>query len=148
MNTHPYLRAYMAGVVAPSVGVLVALIVFILTRLVFHVPIPIERVIMFPMGVVPSAFGIWNIVYVWSRPHYSWPIGLHGSVLPVILAGIGTFFAVSSRFMVIGSEGVTWFGTIDVPYSLVAVWFVGALMLYYLVWKYVVGYMNQVLGVG
>ena len=39
MNTHPYLRAYMAGVVVPSLGLLVALTVFILTRLVFHVPI-------------------------------------------------------------------------------------------------------------
>ena len=33
MNTHPYLRAYMAGIVAPSVGLLVALTVFIVTRL-------------------------------------------------------------------------------------------------------------------
>lgn len=147
MNTHPYLRAYMAGVTAPSVGVLIALCIFILTRLVFHVPIPIERVIMFPMGVIPSAFGIWNIVYVSSRPHSSWPIGLHGALLPMMLAVIGTFFAVLSGFMAIGSQGVTWFQTIDVPYSLVAIWFVGALVLYYLIWKYVVGYLNRVLGV-
>ena len=62
MNTHPYLRAYMAGIVAPSLGLLIALTVFILTRLVFHVPIPIERVIIFPMALVPNAFGIWNIL--------------------------------------------------------------------------------------
>jgi len=147
MNSHPYLRAYIAGVTAPSVGVLVALTVFILTRLVWEVPIPIERVIVFPMGVVPSAFGIWNMLYVWSRPHRDWPIGLHGALLPVILGGIGAVFAVSSGFMTIGSLGVTWFRTIGVPYSLVAVWFMGALVLYYLVWKYVVGFLNQVLGI-
>ena len=147
MNTHPYLRAYMAGVVAPSVGVLVALTVFILTRLVFHVPIPIERVIMFPMGVIPMAFGLWNILYVSTRPHRSWPIGLHGALLLVILVGIGTFFAVSGGFMAIGSVGVTLFQTINVTYSLIATWFVGALALYYLVWKYIVGYLNGVLGV-
>ena len=56
MNTHPYLRAYMAGVVVPSLVLLVALTVFILTRLVFQVPIPIERVIIFPTALVPTAF--------------------------------------------------------------------------------------------
>jgi hypothetical protein len=60
MNTHPYLRAYMAGIVAPSFGLLVALTVFIVTRLVLQVPIPIERVIIFPMALVPNAFGLWN----------------------------------------------------------------------------------------
>ncbi len=33
MNTHPYLRAYMAGIAAPSVALLIALTTFILTRL-------------------------------------------------------------------------------------------------------------------
>ena len=69
MNTHPYLRAYMAGVVLPSLFLLVALTVFILARLVFRTPIPIERVIIFPMAVVPNAFGIWNMFYLWLRPH-------------------------------------------------------------------------------
>lgn len=147
MNSHPYLRAYIAGVTAPSVGVLVALTVFILTRLVWHVPIPIERVMVFPMGVIPSAFGVWNILYVWSRPHRDWPIGLHGALLPVIMVGIGAFFAVFSGFMTIGSVGVTWFQSISVPYSLLVLWFLGAMILYYLVWKYVVGFLNQVLGV-
>src|SRR6266851_3988537 len=61
MNTHPYLRAYMAGIVAPSFGLLVALTVFIVTRLVLQLPIPIECVIIFPMALVPNAFGLWNI---------------------------------------------------------------------------------------
>jgi hypothetical protein len=147
MNTHPYLRAYMAGIVAPSVALLIALTVFILTRLVFHVPIPIERVIIFPMAVIPNAFGLWNMFYVWSRPHRNLPIGLHGALLPFILVSIGTVAAVLGGFLVIGSQGVTWFGMVSVPYSVVVVWFLAALVLYYLVWKHVVGFLNQVLGI-
>jgi len=60
MNAHPYLRAYMAGVFTPSLALLITLTVFVLTRLMFHVPIPVERVIIFPMALVPNAFGIWE----------------------------------------------------------------------------------------
>jgi hypothetical protein len=147
MNTHPYLRTYMAGIVAPSVVLLIALTVFILTRLVFHVPVPIERVIIFPMAVIPNAFGLWNMFYVWSRPHRNWPIGVHGALLPFILVSIGVVAAVSGGFLEIGSQGVTWFGMVSVPYSVVVVWFLAALVLYYLVWKHVVGFLNQVLGI-
>ena len=147
MNTHPYLRAYMAGVVVPSLGLLVALTVFILTRLVFHVPIPIERVIVFPMALVPNVFGIWNIFYVWSRPHRHLPIGLHGALLPPVLATIGATLAVHGGFLTIGQSGVTWFQAISVPYFLIALWFLAAVVVYYLLWKYVVGFFNQVLGI-
>ena len=97
MNTHPYLRAYMAGTVVPSVALLVALTVFVVTRLVLQVPIPLERIIIFPMALVPNAFGLWNMLYVWSRPHNHLPIRLHGALLPVILASIGAFSAVFAR---------------------------------------------------
>ena len=121
MNTHPYLRAYMAGIVAPSVALLIALTVFILTRLVFHVPVPIERVIIFPMAVIPTAFGLWNMLYVCSRPHRNLPIGLHGALLPLILVSIGSVAAVLGGFLVIGSQGVTLLGAVSVPYSVVVV---------------------------
>ena len=147
MNTHPYLRAYMAGIVAPSVGLLVALTVFILTRLVFQVPIPIERVIIFPMALVPNAFGIWNIFYVGSRPHRHLPIGFHGAVLPVLLVTIGSVSAAYGGFLTIGTDGVTWFQAITVPYFLIVPWFFAAVVIYYLVWKYLVGFFNQLLGI-
>ena len=147
MNTHPYLRAYMAGTFVPSLALLVALTVFSVTRLVLQVPIPLERVIIFPMALVPNAFGLWNMLYVWSRPHRHLPIGLHGALLPLILVSIGTFSAVGGGFLAIGAHGVTWFQTVSVSYLLVALWFLGALVLYYLVWKYVVGFLNQVLGI-
>src|SRR6266851_8846810 len=147
MNTHPYLRAYMAGIVVPSLGLLVALTVFILTRLVFQVPIPIERVIIFPMALVPNAFGIWNIIYVWSRPRRHLPIGFHGALLPLIMVPIGALAAAFVGFMTVGAHGVTWFQAVSVPYSLIGPWFLAAVIVYYLVWKYVVGSLNRVLGI-
>ena len=147
MNTHPYLRAYMAGIVVPSLGLLVALTVFILTRLVFHIHIPIERVIIFPMALVPNAFGIWNIFYVWSRPHRHLPIGFHGALLRVVLATMGASAATYGGFLTVGTHGVTWFQSIAVPYSLIVPWFLAGVVVYYLVWKYVVGFFNQLLGI-
>jgi hypothetical protein len=147
MNTHPYLRAYMAGIVAPSLGLLVVLSVFIVTRLVLQVHIPVERVIIFPMALVPNMFGIWNMLYLWSRPHRRLPIGLHGALLPVVIATMGSTAAVSGGFLTLGAHGVTWFQAISVPYSLIAPWFLAGVMGYYLVWKYVVGFLNQVLGI-
>ena len=66
---------------------------------------------------------------------------------PLILVSIGAFSAVCGGFLAIGAHGVTWFQTISVPYVLVGPWFLSALVLYYLVWKYVVGFLNQVLGI-
>jgi hypothetical protein len=147
MNTHPYLRAYLAGIFAPSLGLLVALTVFILTRLVFQIPVPIERVIIFPMALVPNLFGLWNIVYLWIRPHRHLPIGLHGALLPLLMVPVGAVAASCGGLLTIGKHGVTWFQAINLPYSLIVPWFVAAVVIYYLVWKYVVGFFNQMLGI-
>jgi hypothetical protein len=99
------------------------------------------------MAVIPTAFGLWNMLYVWSRPHRNLPIGLYGALLPFILVSLGVVTAVTGGFLVIGSQGVTLLGVVSVPYSVVVVWFLTALVLYYLVWKHVVGFLNQVLGI-
>ncbi len=149
MNTHPYLRAYMAGIFTPSLFLLVALTVFILTRLVFQLPVPIERVIVFPMALVPNLFGLWNILYVWSQRRL--PIGFHGALLPVIMAPLGALLAKGLGVFAIGPQGVTWFQQITIPYSRIYAFIVPefcvALVIYYLVWKYIVGFLNQMLGI-
>jgi hypothetical protein len=147
MKTHPYLRAYMAGIFAPNLFLLIVLGTFIVSRLVFQVPIPIERVLVFPMALVPNLFGLWNMLYLWLRPRRHLPIGFHGALLPLVMAPLGGLGACWLGFLTIGPHGITWFQVITVPYYLIAPWFVVGLAMYYLVWKYVVGFLNQVLGI-
>ncbi len=61
MQKHIYLRAYMAGIVVPTILLLVAATVFTIFRYIYNVPVPIERVIVFPMAVVPNAWGLWSL---------------------------------------------------------------------------------------
>ncbi|MFZ1129679.1 MAG: hypothetical protein WAN38_02850 [Terriglobales bacterium] len=147
MNTHPYLRAYMAGIFPPNLGLLVVLTIFILARLVLQIPVPVERVIIFPMALVPNLFGLWNMVYLWSGPHRHLPIGFHGALLPLIMMPVGAVAAVCGGFLHIGTHDVTWFQTISFPYFLIAPWFLAAVAIYYLIWKYLVGFLNQMLGI-
>ena len=147
MNPHPYLRAYLAGIFAPSLGLLVALSVFVVARLVFQIPVPIERVIIFPMALVPNLFGLWNIFYLWTRSHRRLPIGFHGALLPLLMVPMGALAAFCSGFLAFGNHDVIWFQAIHVPYFVLAPWFMAMIVIYYLVWKYVVGFFNQMLGI-
>jgi hypothetical protein len=147
MNSHPYLRAYMAGSAVPTMMLLVVLSGFLIARYTFQIPIPIERAIVFPMALVPNIFGVWNIFYLWLRPHRHLPIGLHGAILPFILAPTGFALATCSGFLSASSGGLVWFQQVVVPYAFLAVGFSCALIAYYLVWKYLVGFFNEVLGI-
>lgn len=147
MNTHPYLRAYMAGITVPSMMLLVVLTGFVIARYTFQIPIPIERAIIFPMALVPNLFGVWNIFYLWLRPRPHLPIGFHGAILPFILAPTGFAVATCSGFLVATSAGLVWFHQAVISYGTLAVLFCLALIAYYLVWKYLVGFFNEVLGI-
>jgi hypothetical protein len=146
MNTHTYLRAYLAGIFVPTI-VLPLLLTFVVVRLVYQVPIPVEQMLIFPMAVVPLLWGLWNLLWMWSGPRTHIPIGLHGAVLPLLLMPMGATLASSLGVLAIGSHGVVWFGACFVPYTLIAPMFLGALAGYYLVWKYIVGFLNRVLGI-
>lgn len=147
MNTHPYLRAYLAGAFVPTLVLPLLLAVFIVVRIVLTVPVPIEQALIFPMAVVPSLFGLWNMLYIGSHPHTHLPIGLHGAILPLLMAPIGATVATCLHVLEIGSHGVIWFQACHVPYALIAPCFLAALAAYYLVWKYIVGFLNRVLGI-
>jgi hypothetical protein len=147
MNTHPYLRAYMAGITVPSMVLLIVLSGFVIARYTFQIPIPIERAIVFPMALVPNIFGLWNIFYLWLRPRRHLPIGFHGAILPFILAPMGFLLATCLGFLAATSSGLVWFHQIAIPYALFAVGFSIGLIAYYLVWKYLVGFFNEVLGI-
>ncbi|MGH9501189.1 MAG: hypothetical protein ACRD3L_18770 [Terriglobales bacterium] len=148
MNTHPYLRAYMAGVAVPSLVLLLVVTAYFLARFVYQVAIPIERAIVFPMALVPSLFGVWNMFYLWLRPRRHLPIGLHGALLPFVLAPIGVMLATALGFLHLGPDSAIWFEHFAIPYHEVAIAFGIGLMVYYLVWKYLVAFLNQVIGIG
>ncbi len=147
MKTHPYLRAYVAGIAVPTMLLLVAMSVFSVTRYVYKIPIPIERVIVFPMALVPNLFGVWNMLYVWLRPRRHLPIGFHGALLPFVLAPIAFTIATSLGFLAVTPRGFVWFQAITLHYSFAATGFLCALIIYYLVWKHLVGFFNELLGI-
>jgi hypothetical protein len=146
MNTHPYLRAYLAGVFVPTLGLPVLLFAFVLLRLVFEVPFPIERGLIFPLALVPCVWGLWNMIWLALRATRPIPSGIHGAILPLLLMPAGACIASSLGILDLGSRGVTWFQNLYVPYALIAPCFLAAIAAYYLVWKYVVGFLNRTLG--
>jgi hypothetical protein len=135
MNQHIYLRAYMAGIVVPTVFLLVVAAVFTMLRSVFDVAVPIERVIVFPMAVVPNAWGLWNILFIALRTRWQLSIGLHGALLPILLAPLGMVVASLLNFP------IPRFAVHAFPIVAPV-----ALMVYYLAWKYLVGFLNRALG--
>lgn len=147
MNFHPYLRAYLAGVFVPTLVLPLLLAIFIVVRIVLRAPIPIEQAMIFPMAVVPSLFGLWNMLWLGSHVRTHLSIGVHGAVLPLLLMPAGTLTASCLGILALGSHGVTWFQGVYVPYALIAPCFLAALVGYYLVWKYIVGFLNRVLGI-
>jgi hypothetical protein len=147
MTTHPYLRAYLAGIFIPTLILPLFLIAFIVLRLVLQVPIPIERGIVFPMALVPIIWGLWNVLWLALNRGTGIPVGVHGAILPFLLVPCGAFMAHSLGVLTFGATSATWFNACSVPYVLIAFGFLAALAAYYLVWKYIVGFINRILGI-
>ena len=145
MKMHPYLRAYVAGIFMPTLVLPLILTIYVTVRLGMGVQVPLERFIIFPMAVVPLLFGVWNMVYLATSERTHLPIGLHGAILPFLGAPIGAFVASLLGFLEIRGDGVLWFHMLDIPYAVLACAFAAAIAGYYLVWKYIVGYLNRVL---
>jgi hypothetical protein len=136
MNKHTYLRAYMAGIMVPTPFLLVIITVFCIGRYVYNVPVPIERVIMFPMAVVPNLWGLWNVLYVAFLSQRRVSLGLFGGALPLILGPLGYLVARLLDFPIPHFVG-----------GILATAFPVGLALYYLAWKYIVGFLNAELGI-
>jgi len=147
MNQHPYLRAYMAGIVFPTAFLLMIwLIGYCIVRFAFNVSAPIEQLLVFPMAVVPNVFGAWNMLFVKLHQHWRLPIGLHGAALPLFLGPIGAVFVISLGFLKVTETGLIYFGIFRIPYWYVSIAPFLAVGIYYLIWKYIVGALNKLLG--
>jgi hypothetical protein len=134
MNQHPYIRAYMAGILVPTVFILFAMVAFTLWRYVFNVPIPVERVIVFPLAIVPNLWGAWNALHLATGRRI--PIGLFGAILPFILVPGGYVLAL-----------LTHFELPSLVYHAMPYTFPFGVAIYYLLWKYLVGSLNAIVGV-
>ena len=136
MIRHPYLRAYLAGIAVPTVFLLVVATAFAIERYVFNIPVPIERVIIFPMAVVPNAWGLWNVLYrkFFAQRHVS--LGLFGGALPLLLAPCG--YLVARLLALSVPHGAFKIAPFALPVFLI---------IYYFVWKHFVAFLNAELGV-
>jgi len=136
MNKHPYLRAYLAGIAVPTVFLLVIMTSYTIIRYVWDVPIPIERVIVFPMAAVPNAWGLWNVLYRAFFAGRRVSLGVFGGALPLLLAPGGYVVARLLGFTVPHVVFVL------APFALPV-----GLIIYYFAWKYFVGFLNAELGI-
>jgi hypothetical protein len=147
MKPHPYLRAFLAGVFVPTLILPLMLTAFIVLRLVLRVPVPIERGIIFPMALVPLLWGLWNMLWLASHGRTHLGEGAHGAVLPFVLVPGGTALGLCLGVLSLQATHVIWFGAVTLPYGLVTAGFLVALIVYYLVWKYIVAFVNRELGI-
>ena len=136
MESHIYLRAYMAGVTVPSVLVILMLAGFVVLRFGYNVPIPIERFLVFPLAIVPGLWGLWNMLYIVVRKHWRIPLGLHGALVPLVAGPLALGNAFLAGFEVSRSAWTIFPAGIAI-----------AMLAYYLAWKYLVGFLNGVLDI-
>ena len=134
MNRHTYLRAYMAGIVVPTIVLVIIVTAFCIARYVYYFPVPLERVMIFPMAVVPNLWGLWNMLFIASRSRTHLPIGFHGFLLPFLLGPLGILMTLVLNFRI--PNFATHYFPVLAPVALIA---------YYLLWKYVVGSLNRIL---
>ena len=143
MRPHPYLRAYMAGIVVPTVFLLLIMSIYAYNRYYFEVssqfviPLPgqpLDRAIMFPMAVVPNVWGAWNMLHLAMRARARWPIGLHGAILPLLLMPAG--FALARSLDVF-----------DIQWQYALPMAPVGMTVYYLAWKHLVGFLNREVGI-
>ena len=143
MRPHPYLRAYMAGIVVPTLFLLVIMSVDAFHRFYFEVSSqfvlglsskPLERALLFPMAVVPNLWGVWNMAHLATRARTRLPLGVHGSLLVLVLIPTGV---VLTRALDVFT--IQWrFALPMIPIGMA---------IYYIAWKHIVGRLNDEMGI-
>lgn len=147
MKTHPYLRAFLGGLFVPVLVMPVLLVAFLVARVGLCVSIPIEQALIFPMAVVPSLFGLWNMLWLGSQERTHLSLGLHGALLPLVLMPLGAATGIRLGVLKLTAAEAVWFNAAHVPYAVSGPVFLAVLAGYYLVWKYVIGFLDRELGI-
>jgi hypothetical protein len=124
----------MAGIVVPTVVIMLATTVFAIVRYGIGLNLPVERAMVFPLAAVPSLWGVWNMLHLALRDRVELGIGLHGALLPLILVPAGVLLARELDIF-------------ELPLITVALFAPIAMAAYFLVWKYVVGFLNAEIGI-
>jgi hypothetical protein len=133
----------MAGIAVPTAFLLILLTIYAYFRFYFEVPNqfviplpgpPLERAIVFPMAVVPNLWGVWNMLHLAVRRRSPLSLAAHGSLLPIILVPIGVTLARALDVFTIQMQ----FAIPMIPIGMAV---------YYLAWKFLVGYLNAELGI-
>lgn len=136
MKTYPYLRAYMAGITIPTLMLVFLIIVVTIARYACGVTTPVERMIVFPMAIVPNLWGLWNMLYLRLRRGSYLPIGFHGVILYFVQIAFAFALLKLIDFEV---QGFVWTA---LPFAVPV-----AIIGFYLVWKHAVSFLNTLLGI-
>lgn len=126
----------MAGITIPTVLLLFIMTAFSIARYALDVSVSLERIIVFPMAIVPNLWGLWNMLFVRLRHHRYVPIGLHGAVLAFVQA-----------LLVFGVSRLVGF---EIPEIVASVFPIGlpiVAVIFYLTWKHAVAFFNAILGI-
>src|SRR5205823_3198621 len=95
---------------------------------------PLERAIVFPMAVVPNAWGLWNMLRLALVSRGRLSLGVHGALLVLLLMPGGVALG-----RVLDAFTIQWrFALPMLPLGMAT---------YYLAWKYFVGFLNEELGI-
>ena len=145
MRAHPYLRAYMAGIVVPTLFLVLVVALSAFRSYYFEVPnqfvipmpsAPLSRAYLFPMAVVPNAWGLWNMLFVALSNRFPGrlSLGLHGALLVLLLIPGGIALA-----------GLLDDFTIQMRFALPMIPI--GMAVYYLAWKHLVSRLNAEVGI-
>lgn len=96
--------------------------------------LPLDRAFLFPMAIVPNAWGLWNMLYLAVHSRVRVPVGIFGSLLVLILVPGGV--ALTRLFDAFSIQ-------MDLAVPMVPI----GMGVYYLVWKYAVGPLNAEMGI-
>lgn len=143
MQTHPYMRAYLAGIAIPTLFLLIITAVWaslpfyleVPSQFIFEMPAPpLERALILPIAIVPNAWGLWNMLYLLLGNRPRLPLAIHGALLPVLMFPAGI---VMTR--VLDAFTIQW------HFALPALAL--GMAIYYLVWKHAVAALNMEMGI-